>query len=486
MRALKLVEAQYLPDTAELLAEGGDARIALDSGRNEYGCAAYPDAGLAEFGSSTASTISEAGFRAADALRGKLAVNPDGAACDREFRRIRAEFSQLCGLEGHDILFAASGTDVHLLAAQLTGPDIVLMADGSETGRGVPAALSGRHFSSSSAYCVKHAEGGALGQDTLPELSSVAVRSDAGLPRDSRDVDEEFAIQVASCAAKGKKALLVLADVSKTGMIVPSLSCALGLKERFPDSLEILVDACQFRMAPVTLSAYLEKGFMVALTGSKFLTGPTFSGALVVPKAIVWQKAPKGLSAYSSRYEWPEGRRNGFSGSGANFGLLLRWEAALAELRAFRRVPEIEVERFLERFAKAIRGKLESDPHFDPLPVPDIDRSALLSTSSWDRIQTIFPFRLRKGGVFQGKEEARRVHAMLKADLSAVSGHGAVALRCSLGQPVASGALRICSSARLVTEGVGNGDKVIERALLTLDKVALILDLPSLQSPKRL
>ncbi|MHB1100056.1 MAG: hypothetical protein ACYCZR_10920, partial [Burkholderiales bacterium] len=72
MRALKLSEPRRFPDTAKLLVEGGDARIALVSGVNEYGCGPYPDPELAEFGSSTASTISESGFAAADALRARL------------------------------------------------------------------------------------------------------------------------------------------------------------------------------------------------------------------------------------------------------------------------------------------------------------------------------------------------------------------------------------------------------------------------------
>jgi len=49
-----------LPPTAALLTHGGDARIVLDPSRglNKYGCSPFPDARLAAFGSSTASTIS--------------------------------------------------------------------------------------------------------------------------------------------------------------------------------------------------------------------------------------------------------------------------------------------------------------------------------------------------------------------------------------------------------------------------------------------
>ena len=444
MRALKLIDPRGFSDTAELLVEGGDARIALVSGVNEYGCGPYPDPELAEFGSSTASTISESGFAAADALRERLVNHFDDAACDREYDRIRTEFASLCGisdLAGLEILFSASGTDVHRVASRLTNPDLVLMVDPSETGRGVPEALSAK----------------------APKTTSVRIRTNDAMPRDCREIDEEIESLVESCAEAGGRVLLVLADVSKTGMIAPSPSCALEMKSRFPGSVEVLVDACQFRMADATLRAYLAKGFMVALTGSKFLTGPTFSGALLVPQSLSNREMQKTLSS-------------GYSGAGGNFGLLLRWEAALAELRAFRRIPEVEVENFLSGFAGAISRRLEGDPHFEPLPVPLIDRHALGSSPGWDRIRTIFPFRLKRGGACLGLEEARVVHALLREDLSHVS--KAAGLRCSLGQPVSCGALRICSSARLVAEGVKNSDAVIDLALSALDKAALLLHSP--------
>lgn len=470
MRALKHLDAHCLPDTATLLSAGGDARIAIKSGRNEYGCTVFPDPGLLEFGSSTASTISEAAFAAADALRERLNDAPDGA---REFNRIRREFSELCGLDDEAVLFAPSGTDIHWIASQLLSPRLVVMAQASETGRGVPDALSGGHGK-------RFVKDAMLAAGALPELSCIEVRDTQGQPRDSDQIDEAFSSSIASGLVSGKKMLLVLTDVSKTGMIVPSIACALRLKAQCGESLEVLVDACQFRMAPATLNAYLDKGFMVALTGSKFITGPTFSGALVIPQRIDSKRAGAVPPAAASRHEWPVSVRREQAGVGDNFGLLLRWEAALTELRAFRRIPVNEVSRFLARFSKAVQARLEEDPRFVPLDVPEIDRSALHPVASWDSIQTIFPFRLKMKGKMLDMHEAKIVHDMLRSDLSALSSQAVSAMRCSFGQPVASGALRICSSARLVVEGVENGDAVIDRALAALDKVAFVLDLAQL------
>lgn len=473
-----------LPATVELLTAGGDARILCLSGNNEYGCRPCPDPGLISFASSTASTLSESGFAAADALRRKIINEPNGAtACDREFGRIREEFASLCGLADfgrQDILFAASGTDTHLIASRLLAPGHILMVAQSETGKGVPAALAGRHFSTRSAYSAGLARGEVLDGGMPTPVSEIGIRNADGSPRDGCAIDQEISDRVGAYVKRGGRVLLVLADVSKTGMIAPSLACALKLKAAFSDSIDILVDACQFRMAPSTLRAYLDKGFLVAVTGSKFLTGPAFSGALFIPQTVRRLRGPKTLAAYSSRFEWPSGMRPGFAGTGTNFGLLLRWEAALAEFRAFHAVPETEVEKFLLLFAGTIRHRLETDPSFEPLTVPPLDRLALTGTTSWDHIQTIFPFRLKKNGRHLSHSETCRIHALLQEDLSPLSPHPAAALRCSLGQPVScgaeGGALRLCASARLVVEGLNDPAAVLDRAAAVLDKAVLLLE----------
>lgn len=265
--------------------------------------------------------------------------------------------------------------------------------------------------------------------------------------------------------------------------------------------VDVLVDACQFRIATPTLRAYLEQGFMVALTGSKFVTGPPFSGALLIPSVgrRREKQAPRTLPAYSTRADWPQGWDTaGLPENAANFGLLLRWEAALEELRMFRSVPDAEIESFLQRFACAIHERLGNDPLFEPLAVPRIDRHPLLEADSWDNIQTIFPFLLfhPPGGAGKSplnREQTTRIYRLLQLDLNnyhdgAPRLNGAIAaLRCQLGQPVACGnrdgvpvsALRLCASARLVIEATAqegrNASNVIGKALTALDKAALLI-----------
>jgi hypothetical protein len=347
-------------------------------------------------------------------------------------------------------------------------------------------------------------EGTFLAGGRAIEVANVAIRLADGSPRPPELIDAEVESLVKTAAAMGRRVLLTLADVTKTGMIAPSHACVLALRRELPDTVEVLVDACQFRIAPSTLRAYLAHDFMVALTGSKFVTGPTFSGALLFPSSAArrfrGRMLPQALRAYSARAEWPPGWVSaGSLDNTANFGLLLRWEAALEELRAFRAVPEAEVASFLRSFAAAVGNRLMDGGVLEMLPAAPLDRRPLLAPASWDHIQTIFPFVLHHGKSQAAKrplnrEETMRVYRLLQVDLAhqpdfergGTKGRIASS-RCQLGQPVACGvrdgvpvsALRLCASTRLIVEAASCGGRnaaaVIERAMTALDKIALLV-----------
>jgi hypothetical protein len=499
-----------LADTVELLLTGGDARISLDPllGRNKYSCTPLPEAEVAAFGSSTASSISEEGFQAADRLwrriREELGVLSGPAIYARELNRVRHELLQLCRLDdlaGIEIVFSSSGTDAHLIATQLVAgggalPPLVIMMEGDETGKGVPAALNGRHFSSRSALGSSFSEGAPLADAWEVEVVPVPIRQADGEARPVADIHRDVESLATAAVTRGQHVLLILLDQSKTGLMAPTPEYAAELCGRLLGRIDILVDACQFRLTPSTLRGYLEQGFMVALTGSKFLTGPAFSGALILPEQLTSRlrrcRLPGALSAYSARAEWPEGwEATEHLDDAANFGLLLRWEAAMAELRAFRGVPEGEIRRFLEEWASALFTRLQDDPCFQLLPVPEMERGLMGDPAGWDHVPTIFSFLPCRPGV--GGEQlplssvqTQEVYRLLQCDLSGTVGAPLSAgLRCQLGQPVACGtrdgvalsALRICTSSRLIVEAfrAGNSLAIRQRLMAALDKAAWLI-----------
>ncbi|MGL1636527.1 hypothetical protein ACSTI0_00550, partial [Vibrio parahaemolyticus] len=66
----------------------------------------------------------------------------------------------------------------------------------------------------------------------------------------------------------------------------------------------------------------------------------------------------------------------------ANFGLLLRWHAALHEWQALLAIPSSEIERTVRTFGKAVEDRLRHDGAFIPLATRSLDRHPLLPSGS--------------------------------------------------------------------------------------------------------
>ncbi len=503
--------------TEQVLLSGGDTRLVIDpkTGVNKYGCGSHPDAGMVAFGSSTGSTISARGYAAASALHQKL-LNAANTLAEpvlyrQELDRIRREMFDLCefsDLADVATIFAASGTDLHLICAQLMAaghasgtllapPLHVIMMDGAETGSGVSPALRGQHFSDNAALGGKVTAYTAMSGVHPITVSSVGLRNSHGQKRSSGDIDREVDQLISDSMAIGQRVLLIMIDVSKTGLIAPSPGYIAALRQRVPDQVDVLVDACQFRISNTTLNAYLKSGCMVALTGSKFLTGPVFSGILHVPSNLIprlsRQKLPGSLADYSARAEWPaHWQATRQLSDSVNWGLLLRLEAAVAELKAFHALPPNQIADFLADFAGAIQQAISQSPHFELMAERHLDRTPFCSETSWDQIPTIFPFLLlHQPGKPLSREQTLQVYRQLQFPVAASPSARVVpalaATRCQLGQPVLCGqqygmdvsALRMCASSRVIIEacqqGADSSDLVIHRALNVLKKAEYLI-----------
>lgn len=485
------------------LVSGGDERLDCEpvTGLNMYGHGPSPRPLDLAFGSSTASTISAPAFAAVGAyhaaLLGEVETHPAADIYAREITRVRTELLHLLGLDDGakqvDAVMATSGTDLHLFVAALLAREddrtlmtITLM--GNETGSGVMAAAGGRHFMSRVSSDRPVAKGEELSPGQATRNTAVAVRNADGTLRSDDEVESELRGLIELARAAGLRCLLVVTDVSKTSLLAPGLETVFRLKARFGVMLDIMIDACQFRVSAATIRAYLAHDFLVALTGSKFLAGPIFSGALLCPprlSARLKQRSlPAALADYCAQADWPEGwvARDGLPHR-ANFGLLVRWKAALFELERFLKTPEAQVTVVLTAFAEAVRARLERDDAFEPLDTRAIDRNRLGDRphgSRWDEIPSIFSFYLRnphRGGILPAAETA----AVYK-DL-AVEQRGLAPVR--LGQPVRcadfgdipASALRICMSAPLIVQACESAQalgSLIDQAMAVLDRTAFV------------
>jgi len=454
------------PSTAALLTHGSDPRLHLDpvTGANHYLCRPQPDADVLRLGSSTATTISPSGFAIAEQLRDELAEaclhRHAESVCQEHAGRICQALHDVLQLDQHTAIeLAESGTDVHRRAVRRIRhvhgqqPLRIVMVAAAETGSGVPDALC-RPWP-------EHTQDGAVIGDRNCEIncSDIAIRDADGMPLSASMIDADVVKKVEQAMARGEDALLVMVDQSKSGCVAPSLSCGLDLRRRYPDRVHLLLDACQFRFSRQTLHHYLEQGIMVAITGSKFLAGPSFSGALLVPGADA-------MSHYPLHKSVPHP------------GLLIRWQVALTTLASFSALDDAQIHALLNPCGHAIEQYLVQSPVLAPLPTPVITRPESNPPSAWDQLPTIFPFRLRVPShqhtppsyasydatmsIYQQLQQGEAPHVQLGRPIVAGQNHH---------QPI--GALRLCISAAMVIDAITDqqSSSVIDDCLSALDRV---------------
>jgi hypothetical protein len=470
--------------TAEGLMEtGGDIRLARDprSALNGYGCSHRPRPWAITFASSTASSSSERGYTAADRarLRATLALlrgTAGRSAVRQSLNAVRRGISQVFGLRPDEqIILAASGTDTELLALALTHlagaqqPILNILIAPEETGRGVPMAARGLHFAVDTA----------LGHDVTFQspvagfradtaLANIPLRESDGTLRAAEVVEAETAAVMANAMAQGQRVILHVLDLSKTGLLAPRPAFLAQMRALYGDAFDIVVDACQARLSPASVRAYLALGAVVLITGSKFFTGPPFAGAALLPRAIAARLAsarlPAGLDAYFGRDDFPP---RALAAANlppvGNYGLALRWHAALAEMQALLRVAPARRAEILEGFGQIVRAAVAAQPALSLLDTPEIDRGP--QAEPWEHLPSIFTFSLRAPhapGRCLTPAEARNVYFWLNTDLSPLfpAEQRLAARICHIGQPVPlpqpgcaepQGALRVSAGARLLS-----------------------------------
>jgi hypothetical protein len=410
--------------TAALLG-GGDSRLAIDpaTGMNKYLCQPYPDDGVTCFSSCTASPISVSGYAQAHACYRDV-TGPDGTGlCLEAFDTWHSKVAQyLNGVAGGQglggVILLPSGTDALLytsLLLSLESPGqrfTPILPSASETGTGVPLASRCRLFDGPAAEAVL--------QDGWDAPIGVPVRGVDGLPLADDEIAAGFARAVRSAPGR-PVAYLTLG--TKTGLVAPL---------DVPSGAEVVVDACQLRAAPSSLQACLLLGWPVVVTGSKFLGGPPFSGAILLPRgrfdsvlgkaARLWQRARIGT-----------GRLQDVP---AMMGPLLRWVAAIPANRPYApAAPALS----LPGFRMDIEAALASLPGVRLVPGASeaMDAAAGMDCS-------IVTFAVLSGREYLPVSVLRNLH------------QGLAARGVLVGQPVALGrfgGLRIAVGARDVARG---------------------------------
>jgi hypothetical protein len=487
----RTVIAQSLASVSLLLGAGGDHRISPDPvhRRNRYGTLTMPADAEISFSSTTASNVSSEGFAAAGVALQRL-VDLQSASplvIDQWFCDIRDGLAGSLGCPDAQVILAASGTDAELLAVCLfagssTPPLSNILVAPDETGSGVPKAAAGCHYSDLTALggaveAGKALEG--LATDRI-DVCTIAIRNVLGEPRSQEDIDGDLIAAVERELKRDRDVLVHVLDTSKTGLSGVTRRAARHAVALAPGRVHVIVDACQFRCSVSDIQQDIADGFVVVVTGSKFIAGPPFSGALLVPPALCERFAaktdiPTGLAAYTAAHDWPSSLRERMRfafASDVNLGLGLRWVAASAGLDRYADIAESRQALIKDQFVKLVRARITS-----------VDGILLHADDEGDHLNSraIVPFTVtNSAGALASFEESQHIHLLMRE-----FDDGAV---CHLGQAVRLGSrtvLRVAASAmdvaavsaRMVAgQSLGQAFQPVESKLdVVFEKLAAVL-----------
>jgi hypothetical protein len=285
-------------------------------------------------------------------------------------------------------------------------------------------------------------------------------------------------------------------DQSKFGCWAPSPARLEQLRHRYGERLQVIIDACQLRLDAEDLRDHVAKGDILLLTGSKFFTGPPFSGAAVFPEALARRlqqserQLPSGLTDYLPQADtgaWQAQLPN--APTPLTIGMYLRWYAALAEMKRYYQVPKAMRINELEHFGREVMALIDAHPHVEALFQPASPwwaRTGMHGDELSSR-RSIFPFLIRDAeGHYLEQTQVKALYEQLNRDQSDTPGLTAeertlAAQCCHIGQPVKidgkrTSALRISMGARIIADGQHDAhhlDEELRQVRIVLEKLTL-------------
>lgn len=477
---LHTIEKLAVP-TEALLMSGGDVRLNIDPKHllNVYGCRPFPRPEAYTFASSTATSISNIVFDFTQKQREKLIRDSFKEGLYLAYEKVQKDLiDRLRGSlnlgRQSAVVLAPSGTDISLLVAGIAQSITTkyvhhILVASDETGSGVPLALSGKHFANTSALGIPVTKEEVINGFNQPEVIKLPIRDTCGNLRSKIEMDEAVRVAVAQAINSGAQVVLHVMDQSKLGYAAPTLDLLEELRQLYGEEVIVLIDNSQLRMDTDRIAGYIKRGFMMTFTGSKFYTGPPFSGALVIPEKLVQRisKAnaalPVGFSDYFYRTDCKAlGAMADDLSDGVNIGSYLRWYAALAEIERYYRTPITLRNLGTELFCDYVSRKIAGTDFLEALEINDSEADHPIA----EGIRTIFPFFIKKEGRVLSHPEADKLYRLLNQDISKMLPEATeedlriARQACHIGQPVKvvykdgspSAVVRISLGSRVIAE----------------------------------
>ena len=299
-----------------------------------------------------------------------------------------------------------------------------------ETGRNTVRAGRGQFFDVITANGINVEVGKDIWPEHDIEIIQIPIRGRNCTPRPLIEVDADVIASVEGALSRGRRVLVHVLRGSKTGLSGPSDDAISKMKNLGAEQVDVVIDACQLRTPLQDLGMWLKKGCMLQVTGSKYLTGPPFSGALLLPTHLrtrrlatsrLLQSAPGVCRHDDWTIQWRTHLRQRSDIGAAGFGSIFRWFAALLEATLYVDVPETLKNYAYGRLQNAVRSRIEISPN---LVLDSIDQSH----NGYDlTTQSIVSFSVLVDEWNQGRRRldangCQRLFQLLNADVSHLLG----------------------------------------------------------------
>ena len=465
-----------------VMTMGGDDRLVTGGGGlNKYFTGPQPQPAVIARSSSTSSNVSQVGFLAAQQLFNRLhgaLGDGDVVRCfEHAMKDIRQQVKYYWGAQASApcyVITTPSGSDAEMLptiAALLRKkewqPNVkfsrplvvnIVIASG-EVGSGTVLASKLCHFSSL-APVGKSVEAGTQIAGVMAgvvEVVEIKIRNDQGVVVSDQDLENRLASLLHQMIEQNQQQVVLhMVHACKTGLGAPRDIFLQAMKQKYKDDLVVVVDAAQLRVNQSFVGTWLDSGFWVFLTGSKFLGGPSFSGALLIPSreaellaAAPSNKIPLGLGDYFTPADCDDFFVNMCEVLPVwyNVGLSLRWAAALAEVARFCSVPVDRQDRGINHWAGGVRSLVKQSKRLKLLEEAVCANDNGLFHSYIGKCNSVVSFGMQVT-LGEGRDQflnlvqLRKVYELMTLDLSdriknlSSELQNIAATPCLIGQPV--------------------------------------------------
>ena len=357
------------------IVKGGDERISLnENGLNKYHGNPLIYKSVFNRGSCTMSNLNVDSKRAVDKMLEKLKQHDYSKLLDEQQKQLKKLIDKNPSHD-FDIFYAPSGSDLCYYPImfsrilQYEKPIFSVVTCPEELGTGSNTAIKGKYFFGTNQF----EENVDKGINIHPDVNIIQQAFPA---RDEEGNILNHKAEILKVIEEKSKDHQVIANLvigSKSG-IVDNIS----MIPRANDNVFWVIDVCQMRTTPKLINSLIRLNCMVMLTGSKFYQSPPFCGALLVPKTIssklknISDKAIepflKIFSTSDISNTHPE-LRNKFK-KNENYGTLLRWEAAISEMKLLSFFGEDMVTSAIDRWNAFVISQLQINSDFFEL-MPD-------------------------------------------------------------------------------------------------------------------